>query len=86
MRLMSMIALAAAAALAACEDRPDGGAYTSEAEVVEALPAEDMAADAAGEAEVAPDEAPAATDTTALPPDERDSEESVQPESETLFY
>ncbi|MFN3352545.1 MAG: hypothetical protein ACK4Z5_02965 [Brevundimonas sp.] len=86
MRLLALIVLAAAFGLAACEDRPETEAYTSEADVVEALPAEDMAADAAGEVEAAPEPAPAAPDQSALPPDERNSEESVQPESETLFY
>ena len=74
---------AATAILAACEEpRPDDQADFAPPPVVEpeAPAAPDMGAPAA---------APAVTDTPppeALPPEPATSEESVQPESETLFY
>lgn len=84
MRAIALIALTTAL-VAGCEDRPSEDAYMSEADVVEALPAEDYGADAAAvsEAETAP---PPAVDAPPETPDERSSAESVQPESETLFY
>lgn len=48
---------------------------------VEATPAEEAAAPAV---ETAPEAPP--VDTSALPPDARTSEETVRPESETMFY
>ena len=72
--------------LAACDNfqtQEDETVETASDVVEPAAPAaEDMAAPAA---------APAATDhppidNTALPPEQRASEETVKPESETLFY
>ena len=83
-RLIAILALSTAFGVAAC-DRPD----TEDSETAEAPmdgsmapPAEDVGA---------PVETPSAVDappvdSTTLPPEKRSSEESVQPESETLFY
>lgn len=49
--------------------------------MVEATPAEDAASPAA---ETAPESPP--IDASTLPPEERTSEETVRPESETMFY
>lgn len=82
-RLVLAFALGATALLAACE----GPAPSEDIETApppleaEAPAAEDSAAPAA---ETAPETPPA--DTSALPPDQRTSEQTVQPESETLFY
>jgi hypothetical protein len=79
--LAALAGVAMLAALSACEEpRP----VEDEPPVVEepvAPAAEDAAAPAA-------EPAAAATppENTALPPEQRTSEESVQPESETLFY
>ncbi len=80
-RLFALVAFAGAVSLAACDDP---------------RPAEPEAMDAPMEEPVAPvlDEiqVPAAASATDRPPsdvvpsDRRTSEESVQPESETLFY
>lgn len=79
--------VAAAGLLSACEDtsyqEPQGYEPMEEAPV-----AEDLGAPASGvvvEDSSAMDPVPQ-PDQTALPPDERSSEETVQPESETLFY
>ncbi len=81
-RLILAAALTGLAALAACDDpRPsqDVETYEPPMEVPIAPPVE--------EAPPPPVTAPAApVDNTALPPETRSSEESVQPESETLFY
>lgn len=81
-RLFALAAIAGAVSLAACDDpRP------AEPEVLDE-PMEEVVAPAAEEAQ-APVAAPAATDAPpvdTLPADKRTSEESVQPESETLFY
>jgi hypothetical protein len=75
----------AASALAGCEDRqsrPEDG-YQPPVE----HPAETE--EGAGEPVVAPevtDPAPTPPEETPPPPQERTSEQSVQPESETLFY
>lgn len=82
-RLAVLLALSSAVALAACNDpRPsedeslaDKAAEQAPPPVVEEPPAP--------EPTVTP---PPPTDSTALPPELRTSEESVQPESETLFY
>jgi len=83
-RPIAILALSAAFGVAAC-DAPNG----EDPQIAEtptdapmALPAEDAAA---------PVDAPTAADaprvdTTTLPPEKRSSAESVQPESETLFY
>lgn len=76
--------MSASTLLAACE----GPAPSEDIETAPA-PLEEPQAEAADEAaapaaETAPVTPP--TDTSALPPDQRSSAESVQPESETLFY
>ncbi|HYC74546.1 hypothetical protein [Brevundimonas sp.] len=81
-RLFALVAMAGAVALTACEDsRP------AEPEVMDA-PMEEPAAASAEDVQ-APVAAPSATDTpdnSASPTEKRTSEESVRPESETLFY
>lgn len=82
-RLFALFAIASAVALTACEDpRP------AEPEVMD-TPMEQPVAPAVEEVQ-APVAAPNATDTppdnSASPTEKRTSEESVQPDSETLFY
>ena len=81
-RLFTLVALAGAVALTACDDpRP------AEPEVLNP-PMEEPVAPAAEEVQ-APVAAPSATDrppSDTLPPEKRTSEESVRPDSETLFY
>jgi len=87
-RRLTVIAAAsiAVAGLAAC-DEPQ-----PEQMDVEAVSAEDAAAEAALNAPAPEPAAPSATDTPpavdpgTLPADKRPSEETVKPESETLFY
>ncbi len=84
-RLASItVGLALALGLAACDGpRDSSDVYEDEAPSAEA--AEEVAVDAA--AEVAP-EAPEVEDDAqaAPPPADADAADSVQPESETLFY
>ncbi|NJC41864.1 hypothetical protein GGQ87_002159 [Brevundimonas alba] len=81
-RLFALVAMAGAVALTACDDpRP------AEPEVQD-MPMEEPVAPSA-ETVQAPVAAPSATDappTDSLPPEKRTSEQSVQPDSETLFY
>ena len=83
-RLAILVAVTGAFAVAACDDpRPredDMSEMPIEAPMAPA--AEDVAAptDVTAPAPTSP------TDSTTLPPEKRSSEESVQPESETLFY
>ncbi|MDZ4364014.1 hypothetical protein [Brevundimonas sp.] len=80
-RLILAAALSSLAALAACDDpRPsqDVETYEPPMEAPVAPPVEETPPPV-----TAP---PAPVDNTALPPETRSSEESVQPESETLFY
>ena len=81
-RLFALVVIAGAVALTACDDpRP------AEPEVLD-TPMEEPVAAAAEEVQ-APVAAPSATDTPpsdTLPAEKRTSEESVQPDSETLFY
>ncbi|HEY0600782.1 hypothetical protein [Brevundimonas sp.] len=81
-RLFTLVAMAGAVALTACDDpRP------AEPEVLDAPMAEPVAPSA--ETAQEPIAAPSATDTPpneAAPAEKRTSEESVQPDSETLFY
>ena len=82
-RLVALVAIAGAVVLTACEDpRP------AEPEVMDAPMEEPVAP--SGEEIQAPVAAPEATDTspdaTPSPSDKRTSEESVRPDSETLFY
>ena len=79
--------LAAAVALlgvAACSDpQPtDVSVETAPPPMEEVPAAADQAADAAATAPAAPPPA----DSSTLPPEKRTSEESVRPDSETLFY
>lgn len=82
-RLFALVAIASAVTLTACEDpRP------AEPEVMD-TPVEEPVAPSIEEVQ-APVAAPSATDTppdnTRSPTGNRTSEESVQPDSETLFY
>lgn len=84
-RLIALLALTGVVSVAACDD-PAG---SNEPEFADA-PMEAPTAPAAEDAG-APVAAPSAidgppADSTRLPPEKRSSEESVQPESETLFY
>lgn len=83
-RLILAGVLAAASVLAACEEpapREDTMAESVEPPIL-APAAEDVAVPATAPSAV--DVPPA--DPSALPPEKRSSEETVQPESETLFY
>ncbi|MGH7027272.1 hypothetical protein [Brevundimonas sp.] len=85
-RLLLAAGLGAAALLASCDEpRSDRDHETVEIQVEEpaAPAAEDSAAPAVAEAPAATD-APPPVDT--IPHDERTSEQTVQPESDTLFY
>jgi hypothetical protein len=82
-RALLVLALAAGA-LAACDDpRPVEPVDTTPPPMEPIAPA----APDAGQPTVAPSAVDAPpVDSTTLPPAEKSSEESVQPESETLFY
>lgn len=82
-RLFALVAIASAVTLTACDDpRP------AEPEVLDA-PMDEAVAPAVEEVQ-APVAAPSATDTppdnSTSPSEKRTSEESVRPDSETLFY
>jgi cell division septation protein DedD len=84
-RLIACLVLTSALTVAACSDpqesnEPETADVTTEAPVAPA--AEDAGVPAAAPSAV--DTPPA--DTTTLSPEKRSSEESVKPESETLFY
>ncbi|HWQ87726.1 hypothetical protein [Brevundimonas sp.] len=84
-RLIACLVLTSALAAAACDDPQE----SNEPETADAA-MEEPVAPAAEDAGV-PVAAPSAVDTppadsTTLPPEKRSSEESVKPESETLFY
>lgn len=83
-RLIALLAVSGAIALAACEDpRPAEDDYAGPVIEEPAAPAaEDVAAPTDT---VAPPPA-APTDSSTHPTEPRTSEQSVQPESETLFY
>ena len=83
-RLLAILALSTAFGVAACDDPNDYESEADEAtiEAPMAPAAEDVAAPAAAPSAV---DAPP-VDSTTMPPEKRSSEESVQPESETLFY
>jgi hypothetical protein len=83
-RLAALLALTSAFAVAACDDpRPAQEDSLADKAAEQAPPP--VAEDAGVPAEaVAP--TPPPTDSTTLPPEKRSSEESVKPESETLFY
>lgn len=78
------VLMGAAAAMAACDNFSEP---QTEDEAVESMPAEDMPLPEPMPEPVPPTTTPPPTgENTALPPDQRSSEESVRPESETLFY
>ncbi len=85
-RLLLAAGLAATTALAACDEPRSENDYEA-VEVQTEEPAAPAAEDAAAPAVA---EAPAATEAPppvdALPPETRTSEQTVQPESDTLFY
>ena len=83
-RLIAILALSTAFGVAACDDPTSNDQEVAEAPMDEPIApaAEDVGAPVAE---------PSATgappvDSTTLPPEKRSSAESVQPESETLFY
>ncbi len=84
-RLVTLVALAGAFAVVACDDpaRYEDDMSDTQMEAPVAPSADDMAVPTDA---VAPPPVTAPTDSTTLPPEKRSSEESVQPESETLFY
>jgi len=82
-RLLIGAALAASGFLAACEQPYSEPTPVEEPAPVEAPAAEDAAAPTVAEA---PAPVETAAPVEALPPDQRSSEETVQPESDTLFY
>ena len=81
-RLIAVLALTGAVSVAACDD-PGGSNDPAYADMPIEAPVAPAAEDA-GAAPSAVDTPPA--DSTRLPPEKRSSEESVKPESETLFY
>ena len=83
-RLIAILALSTAFGVAACNDPNANDSETVEApmDVPVAPPADEAGAPVAAPSAV--DTPPA--DSTTLPAEKRSSEESVQPESETLFY
>jgi hypothetical protein len=82
-RLAILVMLAGLPVLAACDEPAPTPPVESAPAVVQEEPAapavEDVAAPAAAETHTPPP-------STTLPADQRSSAESVQPESETLFY
>lgn len=85
MKSMSvLLAFVGAVSLAACSEPQVEDDYAPPPmEEPMAPAAEDQAAPVVAEAPAAP---AAPTDSTTLPPEKRTSEQTVQPESETLFY
>ena len=84
-RLLLATGLGAATLLASCDEPHQSESYEVQIEAPAAPAAEEAAAPVAAEAEAAPaTAAPAPVDT--LPPEQRTSEQTVQPESDTLFY
>lgn len=83
-RLIAILALSTAFGVAACDNPDANDSEIAEAPIDAPLApaAEDVGAPVAapGAAEAPP------TDSTTMPPEKRSSAESVQPESETLFY
>lgn len=84
-RLAAILALTGAFAVAACDDpRPYEDDSLADKAAEQAPPP--VAEDAGVPAEAVAPTPPPPSDSTTLPPEKRTSEESVQPESETLFY
>lgn len=84
-RLAALLALTGAFAVAACDD-PRPSDEDSLADKAAEQPLAPAAEDVGVPAETVAPTPPPATDPTTIPPEKRTSEESVQPESETLFY
>jgi hypothetical protein len=82
-RLFLSFVLAAACAVSAC-DQPES--YDQQPAVVAEDVVEAQAAEEVATPVVDPAALPSAPPVDTLPPEKRSSEESVQPESETLFY
>lgn len=83
-RLIALLALTTTLGVAACDDPQSNEAEYADTPMEEpmAVPAEDAGAPVAAPSAV--DTPP--VDSSTLPSEKRSSEESVQPESETLFY
>ena len=84
-RLFALAALAGTFAVAACDD-PRGYEDETQDMAVEAPVAPAPEDTAVPTDATAPTTPPPPTDSTTHPAEKRTSEESVQPESETLFY
>lgn len=84
-RLAALLALTGAFAVAACDD-PRSSEEDSLADKAAEQPLAPAAEDVGVPAEAVAPTPPPPTDSNAIPPEKRTSEESVQPESETLFY
>ena len=85
-RLIFVLAAAASVlALSACDDRPSRSDDDYREMSVEPAPPP-VKEDAPPPAPEVQDPTPTPPPSTTLPPEERTSEQSVQPESETLFY
>ena len=86
-RLMTIFAAAGAAfALSACEPPSDHDGRDEVSDIPTEPPVADAAADSAADAAATAPTDDAPVDHSTLPADRRSSEESVQPESETLFF
>lgn len=81
-RILALAAMGAALTVAGCEQPRQDDAGLEPMPPMETVPppAEPVPAPAESSPATPP------TDTTALPDDKRSSEETVRPESETLFY
>jgi len=84
-RLAALLALTGAFAVAAC-DEPRSSEEDSLADKAAEQPLAPAAEDVGVPAEAVAPTPPPPTDSSAIPPEKRTSEESVKPESETLFY
>lgn len=80
MKRLLLVLAVGAAALAGCDDPRPEQTETAQPPMEAPAPAP---VEAPPPATVT---SPAPSDSTALPPDQRASEETVKPESETLFY
>lgn len=84
-KLILALAMCGAAALTSCDDVRQPQTETAPPPVEEAPVAPAATDNAAPAAETSAPPLPSA-DPGTLPPDQRPSEETVKPESETLFY
>ena len=83
-RFILALTLAASATLASCDESRSVQVET--APPAEQAPVAPAAEDVAVPAAEAAAPTTSATDSTTVPPEQRSSEETVKPESETLFY